>query len=355
MKKRYTALALAILILGVWWIMTPEGENPLDVEIEGIAKKDVDQFPNVKEPHWNHMPITYSYGSGCVGPIIPRIEWAFEDISNRTNNLINFKKIDHGADIEFICHKNLKTETLIYQDSTLYTFSSILPEVKENIIHSSIIEFWGVTETSRPESCLFYPKLEAQAILFSFNFDNSDESEIYSIMSKDSEECRGRDSEITRNGKTFIPKDQIDDEIIDCLKYLYSDGKFNGTCLDINFIGNSLIQNKEESFFNLQNFEEQYGIEVEFFMENNFGIAKLNLVGSVVDSKTDDEKSDFEWEYMEPLFEEVSQRIDADNYKVIYTMTSGEFVFNMEYSLPRSKLNTLYEIEFFDYLEIEVN
>ena len=41
---------------------------------------------------------------------------------------------------------------------------------------------------------------------------------------------------ITKLGKTFVPEDKVDDEIISCLKYIYSNWEFEGDCSEVNFL-----------------------------------------------------------------------------------------------------------------------
>lgn len=208
--------------------------NNTDIEsIDNI--KIYDEFPNIDKTHFSKMPITYSYGKNCVGPIIPRLEWALKIIENETNGLVYFERSNKDAKINFVCYDNQNTEAIYegwYTYGTEYTYGqSTIEELSGQIIEKTKIEFWSVKKNTRPPSCINFPNLEIHEIMHSFGFDHINDNK-YSLMYPEVwKECKSKNETITLHttGETFIPKDEIDKEIIECLKYIYSNGK-QGKC-----------------------------------------------------------------------------------------------------------------------------
>ncbi len=248
MKKRWVvaSIFLVIILSGVASFLVyskdmngPTGQVIYQNDSDNQTEYE-DNYAFAKDKfHWGHMPVTYSYGEKCIGPIIKRIEWVFEDIKNRTENLVTLEEVEGEADINFICspNKNVRSTQLgpgHYMDEYTYGLTTPSYYEDENLLINADIEFWSVSENMRPASCALYPSLEAHEILHTFGFDHSDDSEIYSVMyALGGGGCIARDDLITRNGETFYPEDKIDDEIISCLKYIYSNRK-EGSCVGVN-------------------------------------------------------------------------------------------------------------------------
>ncbi len=173
----------------------------------------------IKEPHWSYMPLTYSFDENCVGSIIDRIYWSFQEIENRTGKVVKFQEGNNNTDITFICHKESSVEA-INEILEVFTYGLAKTQIYGNLIISAKIEFWGVSETTRPISCNKYPRLELHEILHTFGFEHI--SHPYSIMRPYSSDCVARDDWVTRDGRTFQPIDKIDDEIITKLIEIYS-------------------------------------------------------------------------------------------------------------------------------------
>ena len=72
----------------------------------GRAIIQTDEFSHVKEPHWTHMPVTYSISGECTEE--PAIRNAFKIIENSTDSVVNFKEIKDNnknteSDIKILC------------------------------------------------------------------------------------------------------------------------------------------------------------------------------------------------------------------------------------------------------------
>ena len=92
--------------------ITPQGasqqpqpvEEPPTAAISPVVK---DKFSSVDKPHWGHMPVTYSVlnEKECGAYEVARIERAFGDIINATNNVVSFMKVNSSAaaDISLSC------------------------------------------------------------------------------------------------------------------------------------------------------------------------------------------------------------------------------------------------------------
>lgn len=250
---RNMLITIGIFLIIVIWILWPADYEPT---YETNKYKEIeDNFSNIKEFHWNRMPLTYSYGEGCVGQIIKRIESAFEIIENDTENLILFEEVDNEGNINFICYEE-QERSASGLFSTEYLQGLATTDMLGNIINSSKIEFWSVTETTRPSSCWNFPSLELHEILHAFGFDHSSEEEIYSIMHPyGGGACVSRDTLVTRDGKTFKPEDKIDDEIVSCLKYIYSNGEVEGNCSEVNWIWEDVVYECEDGWYRVEGTE----------------------------------------------------------------------------------------------------
>ena len=247
-----------IFLIG-WWLITPtEDDNiyPGDVtEVkEYIKNTKIDQFSNIKEMHWDHTPLTYHYDPSCYGPIIPRIELAFEIITNETDSFVRFAKVEENADINFLCYPSQNIGVLIYQDATEYTYGLASPVIYGNQIINSTIEFWSIRNNSMPPDCYTFPRLTIHEILHILGFGH-DEANYYSVMYPyGGSECIKEDNRTTTiiaTGETFIPKNEIDKKIVSCLKYIYSNGEVGFCGSDVNFM--NFISECSEDWYPVSN------------------------------------------------------------------------------------------------------
>lgn len=201
-------------------------EKNLDEVLE-IPKNIQDDFLNVNEIHWGHMPLTYKIENEneCNLKLKNRIEEAFETIQLETDGVVAFEKTDENPDIEVFCKPynyrensgelgELSSFDIVYADSIFDTDYN-----NKNLIIKSTINFYGaglICETG-------YPAIEVHQIMKSFGFGN--EYKINDVMRPEVEEK-------SLNCKV----EGISEEHINCLKYIYSNGELGNSCSGLNFI-----------------------------------------------------------------------------------------------------------------------
>ena len=167
-KELIISIVIIILIIGGFSIWNSPSENNLD----GIEDNETkDSFSHSNDPHWRHMPLTYKFSRTCVGLEPDRVRWAFEIVSNRTNNALRFVEINYGEpDIQINCHKKMNKPF----GSSAITLAESTPYFDENIITNAEIEIYSVSENSYPQSCSTFPNLEISQILRTFGFVSSE-------------------------------------------------------------------------------------------------------------------------------------------------------------------------------------
>jgi len=129
-----------------------------------------DEFPNVSDLHWNHMPVTYSYlDKENIYPLrIERIEKALDEVERLTNNAIKFEEVSEGGDISFI---GTKTSNINYEGEGYYNEKLGWAEyfINDNFIISANISLYGGME----KECKDYPRVEIHEILHTFGIEHS--------------------------------------------------------------------------------------------------------------------------------------------------------------------------------------
>lgn len=108
-----------IVVISLIFIYEPEENTSSDEyvytpNIENISKNiqtTEDQFPNIKELHWGHMPLTYQVinRENCGNLGDKEINLSFEILQNNTDYLVKFILTDENPDILVNCI-NLKDE-----------------------------------------------------------------------------------------------------------------------------------------------------------------------------------------------------------------------------------------------------
>jgi len=181
---------------------------------EVAEQKKQDAFSNILEDHWNHMPITYSFdkfGStrDCRDYEIDRIKDAFNIIENSTDGIVNFVEEEVGGDISISCRESDETPT----DGRYQTSADALPTIEGNIITLGTLRFFV------HRNCGTWPDLEIHEILHLFAFGHVEDE--WSIMDPIASRC---------------DLGKIDDNIISCLKYTYSNGAFEGNCSSVTYL-----------------------------------------------------------------------------------------------------------------------
>lgn len=187
--------------------------TPIPEEIVDVETKD--DFLEIKEPHWRHMPLTYKINN-CPERQKNLTRLAFEKIEFETGYIVDFEETSEEPDIEINCKlQGVGGESAI-ADALPYT-DTYFP----NLIYYADINFYG-----QGGICLTgYPALEVHEILHTFGFVHNGLTS--SIMHPYSAES-SRKCETTK----------MDDQYTNCLKYIYSNGEF-GECSIKNYNGDS--------------------------------------------------------------------------------------------------------------------
>lgn len=195
-------------------------EVPFSISEEYIGELE-DAYSNITELHWGHMPLTYSIeDEDECGNETNTIIISFKIIQNSTENVISFNKTSdfQNADIKIDCKL---VGTYLSGEQTL---GEAFFNNEGNLITSAEITYFvkGPKEFRVVEYCQTgFPRIEVHEMLhvFGFGHDNSPTH----IMKM-----------INTAGKCGVNK--INRELVNCLKYIYSNGEIRTSCYNINFI-----------------------------------------------------------------------------------------------------------------------
>lgn len=195
------------------------GEIPLLVteeELESFDIEKIDDFLEIKEPHWGHMPLTYRIDN-CIERQTNLTRLAFEKIEFETGYIVNFEETSENPDILIYCDPTISGN----EDRTIAEAFPYVDPYFENLIAYADITFYG-----QGGVCLTgYPALEVHEILHTFGFEHNPFNQ--NIMAPYSADY-SRKCETTK----------IDDEYVSCLRYIYSNGEI-GECSIKNYMGDS--------------------------------------------------------------------------------------------------------------------
>ncbi len=220
--KWFNWLGVILLMLFVIWLFIPEdpidiNEDELDsqppiLEEETIPKEE--GFPiDPRAYYWKDTPIHYYFSENlsCDIKIRNNVLKSFDIIEEKTDRLVKFYEEESENAIEISCLKSDEEDIAGYGGIEYY-------EGEKEILR-------GVVELTKPnpniyEECQTYPSTELHEILHAFGFDHiEDRRSILNSLPEYGESCT-----------------QIDSEIVNCLKYIYSKGQENYTCKEIPFI-----------------------------------------------------------------------------------------------------------------------
>lgn len=243
-------------------------EFPFRVSKDELSRFTSDDFSNTGEIHFTHMPITYNIyvdSSSVNAPRgddsyeVDRIKWALQIIEDSTDNLVQFKEVEINEDPDIIINGypprgedsdiNFITEGL----------AGPIEMIDEKIIEAGVDLFasdvslwagstsqyieggwlWEVTDYELRESiswqandCKDFPNTEIHELAHAFGFghlyDNS-----YSIMAP------------IKHRIQTCKTDKIDEEIVSCMKYIYSNGELEGNCSNLNMYPWSVEEEEE--------------------------------------------------------------------------------------------------------------
>ncbi|MGK0209078.1 MAG: hypothetical protein ACI83O_000343 [Patescibacteria group bacterium] len=174
---------------------------------------NADQYPEINEPHWGHMPVTYQFKSDCIPRLEDLMKKGFDSIQTETAQVVQFEEVAQNPDIEIYC---LEKEGAYIGETTLANAQTKRDGKNPNLIKSARINVFNqgmVCSTG-------YPALEVHEILHSFGFEHS--PLLKSVMSRYSSES-SKSCDITK----------IDQPYITCMQYIYTNGSTSDDCAEV--------------------------------------------------------------------------------------------------------------------------
>jgi len=204
-------IVFALAIIGN---LLPDEEPTITSEV--IKEEIIDNFPNISEVHWTHMPLKYKFENECIERLVNLSKLAFKKIEFETSYLVSFEETLEEPDISIYCKPTRYDKSGEYEIADAFFTTS--PDY-ENLIIKGEINIYGQGSVCNTG----YPALEVHEVLHLFDIPHN--PLIRSIMHPYSAESSSRCKII-----------EIDEEYISCLRYIYSNGKFNGSCSFPNYI-----------------------------------------------------------------------------------------------------------------------
>ena len=222
-------LLLVIIVLSVRVYLKKQGENYVNLSnLEGnITNNEVyinDQFSNSLELHWTHMPLTYSINFSEYSPEIRktkelRVKYALERIHNAIPEIDFIRVESENADILILgeISVQMRIENSPQDCPENYdcnTEALAIPNYTGRIIHNGLVYF---TEALRLDNPNPSSDTEVHEIFHLFGISHSDS--VGGIMSAMISSLSSVD---------------IGENIISCLRKIYSNGQFLGNCSNVN-------------------------------------------------------------------------------------------------------------------------
>ncbi|MDO8460516.1 MAG: matrixin family metalloprotease [Nanoarchaeota archaeon] len=268
-------ILIAVILIWSWFHSQSDSsqlqtQQSSDSQIENTSQIEInDQFTNIKEQHYTHLPITYSidipsenyyfdtyYGKvAMVGRETKEqdIRTAFKLIENSTGGIVKFREVNpqEEADIHVIGLTPLEMGTFLSEynassDGTLGLglHENITNKITNGTIYFQPIQYYENTALWTYSRCTLankevFPDTEIHEILHSLGFYHNP-TYINSIMfpMKLTNKCNVKN---------------IDSEIIQCLRYIYSNGSLIGDCALTNippYLKNYSLEEKKDLIWN---------------------------------------------------------------------------------------------------------
>ncbi len=207
-------IILLIIVLAELGVFSNQGSDDLNNTLEPTYNQTIkenislDNFSNITQLHWGHMPVTYKLTGEPTEKQLNLITMAFSKIEEETSGLISFEEDKENPDITIY----FDPANYRYDEESYIEGQALITEVDSlrNLILKGNITFYGGGTACNTG----YPALEIHEILHLFKMPHS--PLFGSIM--------GRYSAYSSELCTIK---KIDPEYISCLKYIYSNGKLN--------------------------------------------------------------------------------------------------------------------------------
>ncbi|MFH1290378.1 MAG: hypothetical protein ABIH92_03145 [Nanoarchaeota archaeon] len=273
-------------------------ENTSTIDDSSETRETIDNFPNIEELHWPHMPLRYEIVNKhiCKEYELNEIKKAFSILQNSTEELVSFVEAIEDIDLEIVCIDLTRQEEMVCKNVTFnYSKTSInwydegiLDRSTQTLINARTIritdnetvyevcyidESYGrvhgaVLGEGGPNDilgdiilnasvnlyhnlnnarCAYFPTREIHEILHSFGFDHSVDISVLNSLADETywaspqrykEIIRELDrltSDIMSPSINCALQKKLDEKYISCLKYIYSNG-IEGNCTGVNFM-----------------------------------------------------------------------------------------------------------------------
>ena len=196
----------AVFIIIVIFIFSNNDSSYYPNSYDNNEEQITDEFSNIQELHWMHMPLTYSFAESnrnigprdtfnykCPDYQIQRLKDAFNMLQNETNSKILFEEVyDEEGEIIVYCYK-LKADEGYYVEGEGGYIS------QDNLILNAELDFYDHL------NCGTWPDVEIHEILHLFGYGHIENKS--SIMTPIASRC---------------DRGYIDEEIIQDLINTYS-------------------------------------------------------------------------------------------------------------------------------------
>lgn len=249
--------------LFIWSVVFDDGDvyaEEIPISYDDIVTNDVypeteiiwiEEEPEFKIASKEELPISYSISNGCSDYMKTRIRQSFDAIHDETDSVLSFIEAN-DADIKIDC-------SLITGYTSHYLMSGVVGEATIGVIgylspesEISFYNFLDKYDAREMGACDDYFDLEIHEILHTFGFDHN--SNRRSIMAAEGEGC-------------YV--DSIDDYVIDCLKYTYTNGENGTDCSD-----------RDDVVGSLDDVEYEYEYEYVYEYEYDCGIGWYSAINS---------------------------------------------------------------------------
>lgn len=292
-NKEIIVILSSIIVFFI--IMTIIGDNPKEEDnlndfvinnSTNYLKNNKDNYSDIKDVHFGGMPITYTisvdslyyyegeYVKGDDEYEVRRIKQALEIIENSTEGLIRFKEVDYDENPQLIIIGNPPSEES-FIGGFMYEGLAGPTKLSGNRISKAQINLYpvawggwaGVTDLIEIEGWIWktttYEFVPTVSWILSDceNFPNTEVHELLHIL--------GIGHNYENSSSIMFPikykiqackTEKIDEEIINCLKYIYSNGKEGEVCSNLSMYPWEEEEEEEIQDFKWENLPITYNV-----------------------------------------------------------------------------------------------
>ncbi len=204
----WTILGVVVVIWFIWAVYADDGIDDYNSR-EYIGDYYLSEPGVFTESSKQDIPISYTIIEGCSDYMKNRVRDAFITVYQETDSIVFFVEDNNNPNITITCDLlNNGDEEYTIGEATLGIIGYSIDGYEMSLYDWESIEYaeeWG--------GCINYPATELHEILHMFGFDHNEFPG--SIMNPMAEGC---------------DIDSIDEYIVECLKYTYSNGEQGRDC-----------------------------------------------------------------------------------------------------------------------------